>query len=93
MSVEQEDNMTRAEFYEKYGQFPVKFSSYYKYIFTYSGALPDGGSVECDCGGDAGEIYRHSVTPDTKELINTLQPYAGRAMDKDGVIVDNFYDY
>jgi hypothetical protein len=34
--------MTRAEFYAKYGDVEVTFSSYYKFTFTYAATLPDG---------------------------------------------------
>ena len=87
--------MTRKEFYEKYGDVKVKFSSYYKYTFTYTGNLPDGGRISVDCGANADDIYRFEVGADCEETINCLElaPYAGTAYDKDGVPIDDFYDY
>lgn len=84
--------MTREEFYEKYGDVKVTFSSYYKYTFTYSGVLPDGRKISVDTGGDASEIYRDSVTCGKEETINGLCPYAGRVYDGEQE-TDSFYDY
>lgn len=84
--------MTRAEFYEKYGGVKVRFSSYYEYTFTYSATLEDGRKITCGYGGDSGEIYRHEVSSDSEETINSLMPYSGSVY-KDGVEVESFYDY
>jgi len=87
--------MTREEFCKKYGDVKVKFSSYYKYTFTYTGNLPDGGRISVDCGANGDDIYRFEVGADCEEIINSLElgPYAGTAYDKDGKQVDEFYDY
>ena len=87
--------MTQEEFYEKYGNMKVKFSSYYKYTFTYTGNLPNGGRISVDCGANADDIYRFEVGADCEETINSLElsPYAGTAYDKDGKQVDEFYNY
>ena len=85
--------MTRKEFYEKYGDVKVKYSSYYKYTFTYTGTLPDGGRISVDYGANADDIYRFEVGADCEEIINSLEPYAGTAYGKDGKLVDEFYDY
>ena len=88
--------LTRAEFYEKYGKCVVKFSGYYKYTFTYTGifTLENGDEVRVvvGYGGNSHEIYRHSVYNDAGEVIETLQPYSGEVY-KDGKIADSFYDY
>lgn len=85
--------MTQKEFYEKYGDVKVKFSSYYKYTFTYTGNLPNGGRISVDYGANADDIYRFEVSADWEETINSLAPYAGTVYDKDGKKVDEFYDY
>jgi len=64
--------MTRKEFYEKYGDVKVKFSSYYKYTFTYTGTLPDGGRISVDYGANADDIYRFEVGADCEEIIKFL---------------------
>jgi hypothetical protein len=46
-----------------------------------------------DGGANADDIYRFEVGADCEEIINSLEPYAGTAYDKDGKKVDEFYDY
>lgn len=84
--------ITRAEFYEKYGEIEVKFSSYYKYTFYYEGVLPDGRSITVGYGGNSAEIYRREVFANTVKTINVLQPYTGAVYDG-GKEVEHFYDY
>lgn len=88
--------LTRAEFYEKYGKCVVKFSNYFKYTFTYIGTftLENGDEVRVvvNYGGNANEIYRHSVPNNDSKVLEILQPYFGEVY-KDGNIVDSFYDY
>ena len=84
--------MTRADFYSKYGDVQVTFSSYYKYTFTYSATLPDGRRLTVGYGGDSDEIYRHEVARDDLEVVKQLQPYAGAVYEGTDV-VEEFYDY
>lgn len=85
--------MTREEFYEKYGDVKVKFSDYYKYTFNYVGELSDGGQISVGYGGGSEDIYRHEVVPNVEQTITSLYPYTGTAFDKDGNVIDEFYDY
>ena len=85
--------MTRAEFYEKYGNVKVKFSSYYKYTFTYSASLPDGNKLKCGYGGNCEDIYRESVSATDEETVINLQPYQGIVCDSEGNTIESFYDY
>jgi hypothetical protein len=85
--------MTREEFYEKYIDVKVKFSTYYKYTFTYVGELPDGGKISVGYGGNADQIYRHEVGADCEKTVSSIQPYSGTAYDADRNVVDEFYDY
>jgi hypothetical protein len=39
--------MTKEEFIDKYGDVKVKFSSHYKYEFTYSGTTSEGNVIIC----------------------------------------------
>ncbi len=82
--------MTRAEFYEKYGD--VKFVSYYKYIFCYQAHLTNGNKLECEYGGCSDAIYRHDVDADSEQRVYDLTPFSGRVYEND-VIIDEFYDY
>jgi hypothetical protein len=93
MPLKGDVTMTRNEFYQKYGDVKVKFSDYYKYTFTYTGNLPDGGRISVDYGGNADQIYRHEVGADCEKTVSSIEPYSGRAYDKDGKEVDQFYDY
>lgn len=48
---------------DRYGDVPVKFASYYKYSFSFKGDF-NGKTLTLFVGGDAGDIYRFSVTAD-----------------------------
>lgn len=85
-------NMTRKEFFEKYGTVEVKFFSYYKYTFTYTGTLPDGSKISVNVGGNSSDIYRMTVPANDVETVAGLDPYAGSVY-LDGQEVDSFYDY
>lgn len=84
--------MTRQEFYEKYGDVKVKFSSYYKYTFTYEAMLLDGKRLTCGYGGNSDKIYRHEVGADSEESVTSLHPHEGYVY-QDGKEVEGFYDY
>lgn len=84
--------MTREEFYEKYGGMELKFVSYYKYIFTFSGLTDEGYDISCGCGGNSEDIYRMEVATNSVETVAELQPFMG-SIYKDGVEIEGFYDY
>jgi len=75
--------MTKSEFIAKYGNRKVKFSSYYKYSFTFV----DGKGLTIRVGGDRDDIYRFSVTANEEVMVSTLDPFSGECGE------DNFYDY
>ena len=85
--------MTKKEFYEKYGDVKVKFSSYWKYTFTYKATLPDGSRLTCGVGGNHDDIYRHDVSVDFEEVVSELEPYMGSVYNSQGVEIESFYDY
>lgn len=82
--------MTKQEFMNKYGDVDVKFSSYYKYTFTFTGEF-DGGVVLVEVGGGSSDIYRMEVCSGLSESVGGLDPYSGSFV-KGGVVVDNFYE-
>lgn len=84
--------MTRAEFYAKYGDVGVTFSSYYKYTFTYAATLPDGKRLTVGYGGSHDEIYRHEVSACHAETVSNLQPYTGAVYEGTDE-VEGFYDF
>lgn len=49
------------EFEKLYSDVDLTFSGYYKYEFTFIGTAPDGTKIYDDYGGNADDIYRHSV--------------------------------
>ena len=49
--------MNQAELIEKYGDVKLKFNSYYKYTFTYTGLTDEGLTINVALGGDPSEIY------------------------------------
>lgn len=85
-------NKSKVEFIEKYGSVLVKFISYYKYSFTFSGELADGGFVFVKVGGDPNDIYKMSVNADAEQTVSSLDIYSGTAYDQSGVEVESFYD-
>ena len=84
--------MTRAEFYAKYGDVEVTFSSYYKYTFTYAASLPDGKRLTVGYGGNSDDIYRLEVSTSCAEKVSSLQPHTG-AVYEGTEEVEGFYDY
>ena len=85
--------MTRAEFYAKYGNIKVQFSSYYKYTFNFAAIMEDGGRILVGYGGNHDAIYKFRVEPESTMTISDLQPFEGYVTGKSGEEVDSFYDY
>ncbi len=78
-----------------YGDVPLKFSSYYKYSFTYSGIAGDGAMISATYGGSADHIYRYDVTPQTVKTI-TNEPktwWHAISIQKDGNEIFDWSDY
>ena len=84
--------MTREEFYAKYGNVEVAFSSYFKYTFTYSATLPGGKVLTVYYGGNSDDIYRHECFVGGSITVLELGPYAGSVYG-DGEEGEGFYDY
>lgn len=84
--------MTKEEFMAKYGDIEVKFSSYYKFSFVFSGVLDNGNKISVEVGGNSDDIYRLEVVANLPETIASLNPNSGTVW-YDGEIVESFYDY
>lgn len=85
--------MTREEFYKKYGEVEVIFSTYYRYTFNYIAVLPDGKLLVVSYrGGNSGDIYRHEVTAGRFEKVINIQPFKGEVYEGTKEI-EGFYDY
>jgi len=59
--------MEEADFFSQYGDCLVKFSSYYKYTFTFRGA-----DLQISAGGDKDDIYRFTVEPNKEYKVSEL---------------------
>lgn len=84
--------LSQQEFYEKYGNVVVRFSSYCRHTFTYEAVLPDGKILTCRYGGNADEIYGHQAAAKYEELLADLQPSEGTVY-QDGIEIESFYAY
>jgi len=63
--------MTHSEVVGKFGHIPLKFRSYYKYTFIFTGEDKNC-KICCRCGGDHSDIYRFEVTPDKAYYLEEL---------------------
>lgn len=86
-------NMTREEFYKKYGDVEVVFSSFYKHSFYYKAELLNGDILTCSYGGNPDEIYRHEVCAGVKISVRELEPFSGTVLNQSGEEIESFYDY
>lgn len=84
--------MTREEFYAKYGEVEVVFTSYYKFTFSYDADLPDNRYVSVCYGGNGDDIYQHEVDVGVPIKIKDLEPYSGCVYDGPNE-VESFYAY
>lgn len=64
--------MTKDEILKTYGEVKLKFSHYYKFVFTYTGLAENGDRVTVYDGGLASDIYKKDVLPEQEVTINSL---------------------
>jgi hypothetical protein len=83
--------ITKKEFIKLYGDVIVKFTSYYKYTFTYKAVLPNGDILLVGYGGAGEDIYKHEVEADCEESLLSLDPYEGRCL-REGEVIHFFCD-
>jgi hypothetical protein len=78
---------------EKYNDLvKLKFSSYYKYSFSFRGNTEDGLEIYASVGGSADDIYKFSVDANTEETLKSLLPnYI--SVKKDGQMLHEVYEY
>jgi len=55
--------ISHEEVLSRYGKIPLKFTSYYKYSFSFAGQTEDGTRIKMAISGQD-EIYRLEVRPD-----------------------------
>jgi hypothetical protein len=69
--------MNEKEILEKYGNVPLKFSSYYKFSFSFTGEAEDGTKIKMSVGGHPDDIYREEVScEEVRFLIDGEYNYA-----------------
>ncbi len=85
------ESLTKAEALERYGAVPLRFSSYYKYSFTFVGRAEDGVVISATFGGDASDIYRESINADTVRTLGAHEWIAG-SIEREGETVCKWYD-
>jgi hypothetical protein len=78
--------MNKEQILDLYGDLPLKFSSYYKYSFSYSAVAPDGVRVHASYGGTSEGIYRYSVTPE-KAITLRSGDWDSATVIRDGVVI------
>jgi hypothetical protein len=64
--------LTEEQFIEKYGDVKVKFSSYYKFTFTFVGQLEDESTIRLLVGGNSDDIYREHIVADQEYMVMQL---------------------
>jgi hypothetical protein len=79
--------MDKNEALEKYGNVPLTFTSYYKYVFHFSGLAEDGNAVCCSFGGDSSEVYRFQVTPNTQFFLKDDEWWSATISTLDGILL------
>ena len=84
--------MTKQEFIDKYGDYVVKFDSYYKYSFSFKAPLSEDMTLHVSIGGNADDIYREEISVDSLVTVKELDPFSGTVF-KHGKEVESFYDY
>jgi hypothetical protein len=85
--------MKKEEILKQYGGVKLKFSSYYKYTFTFKGVAEDGATITANTGaGDSDDIYRMEVEAEKEETLYALIPDF-IDISKDGKSVATWDDY
>lgn len=83
--------LTRDEFYSKYGEVKVVFTSYHKFTFNYGAALPDNRRLNVSWIGTVNATFEHEVVADEPIKVRDLQPIRGSMYD-DFLEVESFSD-
>lgn len=67
-------SLSLAQFLQRYGDVEVKFSSYYKFAFTFKGiCASDGKNIAVRIGGDGDDIYRMDISADEKRRVEDFK--------------------
>lgn len=63
MPESSENQLTREQVLEQFGNTLLRFAHYYKYTFTFAGTGKGGYTISVGIGGQSDDIYRLEVTP------------------------------
>jgi hypothetical protein len=86
--------VTNEEFTAKYGEVELKFCSYYKYQFFFTGTAPDGTSITACYGGSSDEIYRYGISHDSVHKVGRVEDHwMNVGATKDEKIIFEYNDY
>ena len=67
-------SLSLAQFLQMYGDVEVKFSSYYKFTFTFKGiCASDGKNITVRIGGDVDDIYRMDISADAYSRVEDFK--------------------
>ena len=91
-NLKAEGRETLESIIEKYNDLvKLKFSSYYKYSFSFVGETADGLNFYVSVGGSADDIYRFDVSADKVETLKSLDPnYI--SVKKNGEVIHEVYN-
>lgn len=84
-------SLTKEEVYNKFQDVPLVFTGYYKFTFNFSADVDDY-HIYAQVGGNAEEIYRYDVSPNSKLYLAQDQHY-GLSVTQNGVEVYSEYTY
>jgi hypothetical protein len=85
-----ENKMTVEQVKEKFGNTVLRFSSYYKYMFAFTGHTDDGHKIMCMYGGNSDDIYRYDVDANSEYRLGNLNDWSAVVI-KDGANNEVFY--
>lgn len=85
--------MNIRELEDKYVGTKLKFSTYYKYSFSYSGKTEDGNTLVCMWGQGSDDIYRYSVSADDVETFHDVSSWHDVVLySPDGAVLFEWHD-
>jgi len=78
------NELTKEEFYKRYGDCKVLLERYWKFTFTFNGHTEDGRFMWVECGGAPDDIYRLDFEVSEPNTVRHLEPYKGAVSNADG---------
>lgn len=79
--------MTKEEVLEKYGDVPLIFDHYYKFVFTFAALVAEGTVLRVSVGGGSDDIYKMMVDSNTSVKLNETDYYVFASLAEGGRIL------